>query len=480
MNLLDGMKKNNTKINTKGSEYYATTYDSNLDVFTMLTRFNNENDIIRLFNNALNEDSNLALANLLYLLDIRNGKGERRLFKIIYNSLCQNNSEYALKILPFISELGRYDYILVGLNTPIEKETIELIKNQLELDKTSDNPSLLAKWLPSHRTHGINSLLAKKLMNALNMSEKEYRMTLSNLRNKLNLVEKNLTNREYDKIDFSKVPSKAMIKYNESYTKNMPEKFQQYKDSVAKGKNKINTTGLFSYEIIKKIISGQDCDTQLYDLMWKNQKEIIDSKGKNLLVVADTSGSMLSYGAIPYCTSVALALYIAERNDGFFKNHFITFSEEPTLQEVKGNTLLEKVQNMQEINAWNTDVDKVFELILQTAQENNLKQEELPEQILIISDMEFDKGVYSTTGTNFNGWKKSFNEVGYNLPTIIFWNVAGSTNGVPTTKFENDVAMISGFSTNILSNLLTLDKYSPKDVMLERLSIYLEMLKANS
>ena len=260
----------------------------------------------------------------------------------------------------------------------------------------------------------------------------------------------------------------------------MPEKFQQYKDSVAKGKNKINTTGLFSYEIIKKIISGQDCDTQLYDLMWKNQKEIIDSKGKNLLVVADTSGSMLSYGAIPYCTSVALALYIAERNDGFFKNHFITFSEEPTLQEVKGNTLLEKVQNMQEINAWNTDVDKVFELILQTAQENNLKQEELPEQILIISDMEFDKGVYSTTGTNFNGWKKSFNEVGYNLPTIIFWNVAGSTNGVPTTKFENDVAMISGFSTNILSNLLTLDKYSPKDVMLERLSIYLEMLKANS
>ncbi len=479
MNLLDGMKINSTTKNTKGSLYYATTYDSNLDVFTMLTRFSTEKQVIKLFNNALNEDTNLALANLLYLLDIRNGKGERRLFKIIYGSLCQNYPEHALKILPFISELGRYDYVLVGLDTPIEKETINLIKQQLELDKKTDSPSLLAKWLPSHRTHGINSSLAKKLMKVLNMSEKEYRKTLSNLRNKFNLVEKNLTNRDYDNIDFANIPSKAMIKYNESYIRNMPEKFEQYKDLVAKGKKKINTTGLFSYEIIKKIIFAQDCDSQLYDLMWKNQREIIDSKVKNLLVVADTSGSMLSYGAIPYCTSVGLALYIAERNDGFFKNHFITFSEKPTLQQVRGNSLLEKVQNMQQINAWNTDIDKVFELILKTAQENNLKQKDLPEQILIISDMEFDSGVYSTTGTNFAGWKKVFANAGYTLPTIIFWNVAGSTNGVPTTKFEDDVAMISGFSTNILSNILTLDKYSPRDVMLEKLSIYLEMLKGN-
>ena len=479
MNLLDGIKINNTILNTKGSEYYATTYNSNLDVFTMLTRFNSEEEIIRLFSNALDENSNLALANLLYILDIRNGKGERRLFKIIYRLLCNNYPKYALRILPFISELGRYDYILVGLNTPIEKETIDLIKIQLELDEQSDNPSLLAKWLPSHRTHGINNLLAKKLIKKLNISEKEYRIRLSNLRNKLNLVEKNLTNREYNNINFSKVPSKAMIKYNQAYNRNMLEKFKQYKESVVRGKTKINTTGLYSYEIIKKILLGEECDTELYDLMWKEQKEIIDSYDKNLLVVADTSGSMTSYGAIPYCTSIGLALYIAERNKGFFKNHFITFSNKPTLQEVKGNTLLEKVNNIKQINVLNTDIDKVFELILKTAQDNNLKQEELPEQILIISDMEFDSGGYSKTGTNFNGWKKVFADAKYKLPTIIFWNVAGYTKGVPTTKFDNDVAMVSGFSTNILSNLLSLNNYSPIDVMIERLSIYLEMLNTN-
>jgi hypothetical protein len=60
---------------------------------------------------------------------------------------------------------------------------------------------------------------------------------------------------------------------------------------------------------------------------------------------------------------------------------------------------------------------------------------------------------------------------------IIFWNVAGTTGGAPVTKFDHDVAMISGFSTNILTSLLSLEEYSPIDVMLEKLAIYLEMLR---
>lgn len=475
MNLLDGMKINNMIENTKGSLYYSKTYNSNLDVFTMLTRFNNEEDIIKLFNNALMEDELLALANLLYILDIRNGKGERRLFKIIYKSLCLNHQKLALKILPFISNLGRYDYLLLGLDTPIEKETIELIRKQLELDINLETPSLLAKWLPSHRTHKKNNLLAKKLMNALNMSECVYRKMLSKLRNQINIVEKNLTNKTYDNIDFSFIPSKAMLKYNEAFLKNIPDKFKQYKESVEKGNSKINTNGLFCYEIIKKIIMQKNYDTELYDLMWKNQKKI-SNNNQNILVVADTSGSMTSQGLIPYCTSAGLAIYIAERNEGLFKDHFITFSEKPILQEIKGNNISEKVNNLEEINAWNTDIDKVFELILKTAKENNLKQKDLPEKIIIISDMEFDRGVHSTNGTNFNGWKQAFRENNFKLPTIIFWNVAGHTNGVPITKFDNDVAMISGFSTNLLENLLNFEHYNPTTIMLDTLKKYLELI----
>lgn len=476
MNLLEAMKKNNTIYNTKGSLYYGTSYSDNLDVFTMITRFDNETKIIKLFDNALIENEELALANLLYILDIRAGKGERRVFKTIYKHLCIKHKDKALRILPFISDLGRYDYILEGIDTPIESETISLIKEQIEKDLNSKNPSLLAKWLPSHRTHNKNNQLAKNLIKKLSMTEKAYRKTLSTLRDKINIVEKNLTIKDYEKIDFSKVPSKAMLKYKESYNKNMKEKFDLYKESVKNNKTKINTSNLFSYEIVQKVLKNQKHDEELYNLMWDNQKDIFKGNKENVLVVADTSSSMTAFDAIPYCTSVGLAIYVAERNEGLFKNHFITFSEKPVLQEIKGKTLVEKVRNMQTINAWNTNIDKVFELILKISKENKIRQEELPSKILIISDMEFDRGIYSSRGTNFNGWKQSFKEAGYTLPTIIFWNVAGVTNGIPVTKFENDVAIVSGFSTNILNNLLTLEKYTPIDVMLEKLSIYLEML----
>lgn len=479
MNLLNGMKKNSTITNTKGSEYYASTYDSNLDVFTMLSRYNSDEELIRLFNNALNEDEDLALSNLLYVLDIRGGKGERRIFKTIFKDLCINNPSCALRVLPFIGELGRYDYVLVGLDTPINDEVINLIKLQLEEDLKTDHPSLLAKWLPSHRTHNINSSTAKKIMSALSMTEKEYRKTLSELRKRLNIVERNLTDKKYENIDFSKVPTKAMIKYTNAYMNRMSEKYTEYKNQVKKGIAKINTEGLFAYEIVKNILWGNQVDEELYDLMWINQKDVLNGCNTNVLVMADTSGSMTCYGGIPYATSVGLALYIAERNTGIFKNHFITFSDKPYLCEIKGKNIKEKVNNVPSIVA-NTDIDKAFELILETAKENKLKQEELPSHLLIISDMEFDQGVYTKSGTNFDGWKRSFESEGYKLPTIIFWNVAGATHGVPVTKFDNDVAMISGFSTNILENILTLEKYSPNNIMLEKLSIYLEMLKSNN
>lgn len=473
MNLLDELKKNNTVLNTKGSKYYATSFNANLDLFSMVSRFNRESDIITKFNKAFLENEDLALANLLYILDIRNGKGERRVFKILYKFLCETNSDAALKILPFIGSLGRYDYILEGINTSVEKETVALIKEQLTKDMDSDNPSLLAKWMPSLRTHKKNNLLAKRLVKLLDMSEKEYRSTLSVLRKKINIVEKNLTNKQYENIDFNKVPAKAMLKYSNAFNKWMPDKFREYKTSVTKGEGKVNTNGLFCYEIINKILNNNG-DKELFDLMWKNQKKI--TTDKNVLVVADTSGSMTLYGGIPICASIGLAIYTAERNSGIFKNHYITFSEEPTIQEIKGKTIYDIVQNMECINPQNTDIDKVFELLLNVLVQNEVKESDVPSHILIISDMEFDDGVQSKGGTNFSGWKKAFADKGYKLPTVIFWNVAGMTLGIPVTKYDSDVAIVSGFSVNVLENLFTLDKYNPTDVMLEQLKDYLEML----
>lgn len=476
MNLLEELKNNNTITNSKGGEYFSTTYDANLDLFTKINRFNDYHEVIDTFTKAYIENRDLALANTLYLLDIREGKGERRLFKIIFKYLCNNHKEDALVILPFISKLGRWDYILEGINTTIENEVVVLIKEQLELDNNSDNVSLLGKWLPSLRCHNKNNLVAKRLVKLLGMSEKEYRKLVKELRTKINIVESNITNKNYDNIDFYEVPTKALLKYEDTFNRNIKGRFEEFKNSVSNGEGKINTKGLFCYEIIKKLIFNCNGDLKLYDLMWKNQKDI-SLPNDNILVVADTSGSMTYPNYLPISTSIGLAIYIAERNKGIFKNNFITFSNNPVIQEIKGNTIDEKILSLREINALNTDIDKTFELILRVLENNNVDMCEVPKHILIISDMEFDKGVYSETGTNFNGWKKAFDDAGYQLPNIIFWNVAGTSNGVPVTKFEDGVSMISGFSTNILENLFDLENYNPITLMVDKLNKYLDMIK---
>lgn len=207
----------------------------NIKLFYLNSKVN-KSEIINTFNLAFNENKNLALANLLYILDIRNGKGERRVFKTIFKYLCNNEEETALQLLPFIGELGRYDYLLEGLNTPVEKEITKLIKNRLKLDLISKYPSLLAKWLPSLRTHKKNNTKAKKLVKLLNMKEKEYRKLLSFLRRKVYVVEKFLSSKYYYKIDFKYVPVKAFFKYERVFKTKLNSEYLNNIDKKAKRK----------------------------------------------------------------------------------------------------------------------------------------------------------------------------------------------------------------------------------------------------
>lgn len=254
MSFIEKLQNETTIRNSKNGLYYETTYDANLDLFAGVSRFNNDNYIKLKFHNAYSENRVLALANLLYFLDIRDGKGERRIFKIIFKDLCNFASDDARIILKYISKLGRYDYILEGLFTDIEADVIKLIKITLNDDINLEHPFLLAKWLPSHSTHSKPNKFAKRIVKLLGMTEKEYRIMLSSLRTKINIVEKNLTNKEYDSIIFDEVPSKAMLKYNNVFNDKIKDRFNEYKKSLKKGETKINTGGLFCYEIIKKIM----------------------------------------------------------------------------------------------------------------------------------------------------------------------------------------------------------------------------------
>ena len=473
MSLIEEILKKQTITNTKGGEYYATTYNRNLDMFSMLQRSTPKEEVLKCFKNAYVEDEKLAIANLLYLLDIRDGKGERDLFKICFKWLCDNgNLEYAKKVLYLIGELGRYDYVLVGLNTRLEQDVINLIKDQLREDYLAEYPSLLAKWLPTNAKNGLRKQLVKKL----GATQADYRKVISKIRARLNLIETKLANKDYD-IDFEKVPAKAMLRYKNAFKKHCKYSYEEYLEKAQNGEAKVNTKGLFAYEIVKKIydrgITAEE--EKLYDSMWEQQKDVLKDCDKNILVMADTSGSMTWGDPKPIWSSIGLALYIAERNKGAFKDYYMTFSSKPFLQKVEGLTIADKINNMQEINA-NTNIDAAFALLLETAKNSNIPEEEMPSHIIIVSDMEFDDGVYSATGTNLNGWKAQFKALGYTMPKIIFWNVSNRSKGTPATKFDNDVAMISGFSTSVFENILDVEKMTPINIMLQKLAKYLEMI----
>lgn len=470
MNLLEGMLQNSTITNTKGGQYYASTYNQNLDLFSGINRYTDKENAILKFRNAYNEDKVLATANLMYILDIREGKGERKLFKILFKELCNLDKDMAKTVLNQIGNLGRWDYILEGLDTPIEKDVLELISDQINKDIVAENPSLLAKWLPSVRTHNKNNDLALSLVKKLNMTEKKYRKILSTLRKQIKLIEHNLTEKDYKNINFEQIPSKAMLKYRKAIESHCGEEYKEYLEKANKGEAKINTQGLFCYEIIEKIRKG-NIDRQLANAMWEQQKDILADNKDNVLVIADTSNSM-TWNPHVYETSIGLALYIAERNHGYFKDYFMRFDTIPALEKVTGGDITDKVNSIRDYYG-TTDIDLVFKLILNTSKGNNISQEEMPSHLIIVSDMEFDDGCYSKEGTNFQGWKKAFKEDGYTLPKIVFWNVA--TSGFPVTKYDNDVCMINGFSTNLLENILETENFTPLGVMMDKLQKYIDL-----
>jgi len=157
---------------------------------------------------------------------------------------------------------------------------------------------------------------------------------------------------------------------------------------------------------------------------------------------------------LPAAVALSLGLYFAEHSAGAFRNCFIEFSERPQLIELKGETFADRLRYAASFNtAANTNLEAVFELILRTAVKNQVPQEELPETLYIISDMEFDCCVANASLTNFVNAKQRFASFGYALPKIVFWNVASRNRQQPVTKNEQGVALVSGCSPRIFKML---------------------------
>lgn len=468
----------NKTLTENGAQTNISTLSDCLDLFATVgaLRRASDEEIRDRFIRAYAEDKDIAMKLLFYARDVRGGLGERRVFRKILKWLAENHPESVRKNLSFIAEYGRFDDLMVLFDTPLEREMLELIDSQLEADfdamMQGEEISLLAKWLPSvNATCRATVARANRICTFLGMNGREYRKLLSRLRSHIRIIENNLRERDYT-FDYEKQPSKAMFKYRKAFARNDGERYAEFLNRVTCGEAKLNTGTLMPYEIIdpifKRNVDAAEADA--INTTWYAQEDF--GTNENALVVVDGSGSMYGGDPRPISVAMSLGIYVAERNSGLFKNHFITFSEKPRLVEIKGDTILEKVRYCHTFNeVANTNVEKVFKLILDAAVKNALPQEELPARIYIISDMEFDWCAEDASLTNFECAKKLFEEAGYRLPEVVFWNVASRNRQQPVTRNEQGVILVSGCTPRLFAMVAEngVDSMTPYEFMLDTL-----------
>ena len=452
--------------------------DLNFAVSSLRTANNTE--ILDMFNKAYGENPELAIKWLFYARDVRNGLGERRLFRVIF----KDNLIAFKHLLKYIPEYGRWDDILecFGIDDDIDIFICRIIVVQLISDvrnmQNNQSISLLAKWMPSENASSQHTKnLARKFMRLMDLTPKQYRQMLSSLRAYLKIVERNMCAKEWDKIDYEAVPSKANLIYKNAFLKNDELRRLEYLENLKQGNAKINSSVCYPHEIVTQysqgshFLSPNHLDTTLEE-MWKSLP-IIPTDG-NTLVVRDGSGSMC-YGILnnvsPLVIATSLAIYYAERAKGDFANKFITFSACPEIVDMSNlKTLYDKIRLVNTYNdCSNTNIEKTFDLILQTAISGRMKQEEIPKNILILSDMEFDKTCNANSQKRlFSNIAKKFKDAGYEMPRLIFWNLCSRTGTIPVKENKHGVALVSGFSINTLKMVMS-NKLDPYEVLVEQL-----------
>jgi len=473
MNLVDALRQSDMKTEN-GMTTNSTSLNACVDLFYTIgaARRMGEKELNQLFLAAFLENSDLAMKILFWARDIRGGAGERRAFRTIIKDVAKGSPKAIVHNLKYIPEFGRWDDLLEMIDTPLERDALVLIADAL----TSKN-QLCAKWMPRK---GYN---AAKVRDFMGLTHKEYRKMLVNA---TNVVETKMCSKLWEDIEFSKVPSLAMARYNSAFHRNSNEAFNKFKADLQNGDTTVNSGAIYPYDIIKSLPSGRvfyanEFDDTVVQAQWDSLENYMEGSDKKILPVVDTSGSMdirVSGSTTALDVAISLGMYISERNEGKFKDAFITFSEHPELQYVPNGTLLEKVNSLKSANwGMNTNLQATFELILETAEKNNISADEMPDTLLILSDMQFDQCTGNRSSRSESNWNPTafemielmYAQADYKMPNIVFWNLR-SSNGVPVSFDKNGTALISGFSPSIMKHVLGSEKFNPEAIMLETIS----------
>ena len=453
----------NSSVTENGCATGASSFSASVDLFFQIAamRSRNDEDILSLFYAAFDENREYAVKTLFYARDVRRGQGERRIFRLIVENLAVTNPEVVRANLANIPEFGRWDDLLCLLLTPVGKDALDLIASALR-----DGNGLAAKWMP--REGSSRTYLASMIRNHMGLNPKAYRKLLSGL---TKVVETQMCDREWMDIDYSHVPSKAMNIYKSAFARHAPTEWTEFLGNVEAGTAKVNSSVLYPHEVLSGVFDGgQSADEKrMVQAQWDALPNYMIKNPYRILPVIDVSGSMMSGGTgsvTPMDVSVALGAYIADRNNGPFKDYFITFSATPELLKLEGNGICDKTNNLRRTSwGYNTNIEAVFQLILIHAVRNRVSADDMPNQILILSDMEFDAAESGTDETAIETLRGYYANAGYEVPKIVFWNLNAKGNNVPVRFDEDGTALVSGFSPVILTSLLSAEDFTPEGIM---------------
>ena len=489
---LDSMKREMNYTETEnGGVTHKSTLDAVYDMFALggAYRSRSDEDCILLFKKALEENETLALKCLFYLRDIRGGQGERRFFRVCFKWLAKNYPELAFRNLDNIPEYGRWDDLYCVEGTELRTDAFDIIKCQLNKDLMSlkegekEGVSLLAKWLKSENASSEDTkYLANQTRIALEYSHKKYRKILSALRTRINIVEKLMSEGKWGQIEYAKLPSKAGLIYRNAFAHRDAERYNEFINSK---ETKVNATTLYPYDIVKKVTDTLDywghteldeTEREVLNKYWENQKDYLNGNPCKMMCIVDTSGSMdSSYGTSvkPIDVAISLGMYCGERIGEPFKNYFISFSSRPQLIEIEGVDFCDKVKRIYQQNLCeNTDLKAVFDMLLDMYVSGKVNPEDMPEQLIVISDMEIDRGSYWRDShrrtTEMEAIRQQWTNAGVKMPKLVYWNVAARHNNILDDADNEDVTFISGCSPVLFEALMR--GKSSKDLMLEKLN----------
>lgn len=489
------IKEENSKrksFTENGAVAYKTSGNELLDFNFKLSQYRgmDEIQIAHDFARVYFENPKVAVKYLFYAGDVRGGLGERKIFRTCMKWLASEKPEVAKAVIELIPEYTRWDNLLILVDVDSVKPLVlDIVLEQLAADIANMNRnkpiSLLAKWMPSINASSKETRRrANIIREGLEISPKNYRKTLSALRAYLDVVEVKASSNSWSEINYEAVPSQANIKYKEAFMKHDAERRAEYLESLKRGEKKINASVTQPHEVVRAYtIDSYWCNSftdydETLEQIWKN---IPDIMVEDTLVVRDGSASMTSpiansnrFSCLDIAT--ALTIYCSEHNSEEWRDTFITFSNSPKFVDLSNcETLRDKlIRCSSEDDCSNTDIEATMMLILDAAIHNDCKPEDMPRNVLIISDMQFDNS-YSWHGMNWN--KTLFEEIsekyklnGYKLPRIIFWNVCSRDfNTIPMKDNENGLILCSGFSTSNMKMFMT-GEIDPYKVLLEQIN----------